>query len=36
MSAKRPLSIGMIRKLHPGLNIPAAALIKEYELVGAA
>ncbi len=32
MSGRRPLTIGMIRKLHDGLGIPADALIAEYEV----
>ena len=32
MSGRRPLTINMIRKLHKGLNIPADALIAEYEV----
>ena len=32
MSGRRPLTIKMIRKLHKELNIPADALITEYEV----
>ena len=32
MSGRRPLTIGMIRKLHRGLGIPADALIAEYDV----
>ena len=32
LNARRPLTIGMIRKLNSGLGIPAEALIKEYEV----
>ena len=32
LNVKRKLSIGMIRKLHEKLGIPAQILIKEYEL----
>ena len=32
LNGKRKLSIGMIRKLHEKLGIPAQILIKEYEL----
>jgi HTH-type transcriptional regulator / antitoxin HigA len=32
LNKKRPLSIGMIRKLHSGLGIPAEILIRPYEL----
>jgi antitoxin component HigA of HigAB toxin-antitoxin module len=29
LNHKRPLSIGMIRELHPGLRITAAVLLRE-------
>ena len=32
MSGRRPLTIGMIRKLHHGLGIPADALIADYDV----
>ena len=32
MSGRRPLTINMIRKLQKGLNIPAEALITEYNV----
>lgn len=32
MSGRRPLTINMIRKLHKGLNIPADALVAEYDV----
>ena len=32
MSGRRPLTINMIRKLHKELNIPADALITEYDV----
>lgn len=35
LSRQRPLSIGMIRKLHEGLGIPADVLIKEPSIQGA-
>ena len=32
MTGRRQLTINMIRKLHKGLNIPAEALITEYDV----
>lgn len=32
LSAHRPLTIGMIRKLNKGLGIPVEVLIKEYKV----
>lgn len=32
LNRRRPLTLGMIRKLHVGLNIPADVLVKPYEL----
>ncbi len=36
LNRKRPLSIGMIRRLHAGLGIPAEVLIQPYEYARAA
>ncbi len=36
LGRRRPLSIGMIRRLHAGLGIPAEVLIQPYELDRAA
>jgi HTH-type transcriptional regulator/antitoxin HigA len=32
LSFKRKLTLGMIRKLHAGLNIPTESLIQDYQL----
>lgn len=36
LNRKRPLTIGMIRKLHTGLGIPAEVLIQPYSLEASA
>jgi HTH-type transcriptional regulator/antitoxin HigA len=36
LNRKRPLTIGMIRKLHRGLGIPGEVLIQPYSLEGSA
>ncbi len=36
LGRRRPLTIGMIRRLHSGLGIPAEVLIQPYELRGTA
>ena len=33
LSRKRPLTMGMVRKLHEGLGIPAAVLIQPYRIL---
>ena len=36
MNRRRPLSLGMIRRLHTGLGIPAEVLVQPYAVVKAA